>query len=92
MYEKEQYLLQAQSREREQRLSSAQKSEASSQNVSEMIESLHENGQKDKLSSLKSQIQYYQTAIASNEAEELLSLSHTKEILFSQKEYECAAH
>jgi len=91
-YEKEQYLLQAQSREREQRLSSAQKSEASSQNVSEMIESLHENGQKDKLSSLKSQIQYYQTAIASNEAEELLSLSHTKEILFAQKEYECAAH
>ncbi|WP_333804285.1 TolC family protein [Sulfurospirillum sp.] len=91
-YEKEQYLLQSQAREREQRLNSAKRSEASSQNVSEMIESLHENGQKDKLSSLKAQIQYYQTAIASNEAEELLSLSHTKEILFSQKEYECAAH
>ena len=91
-YEKEQYLLQAQAREREQRLNSAKRSEASSYNVSEMIETLHENGQKDKLSSLKAQIQYYQTAIASNEAEELLSLSHTKEILFSQKEYECAAH
>lgn len=91
-YEKEQYLLQAGLREREQRLNSAKRSEASSQNVSEMIESLHENGQKDKLSSLKAQIQYYQTAIASNEAEELLSLSHTKEILFAQKEYECAVH
>lgn len=92
MYEKEQYLLQAQSREREQRLNSAKRSEASSLNVSEMIESLHENGQKDKLSSLKAQIQYYQTAIASNEAKELLHLSQTKEILFSQKEYECVAH
>jgi outer membrane protein len=91
-YEKEQYLLQAQAREREQRLGSAKRSEASSHNVSEMIETLHENGQKDKLSSLKAQIQYYQSAIASNEAEELLSLSHTKEILFAQKEYECAAH
>lgn len=91
-YDKEQYLLQAQSREREQRLNSAKRSEASSHNVSEMIESLHENGQKDKLSSLKAQIQYYQTAIASNEAEELLSLSQTKEILFAKKEYECVAH
>lgn len=91
-YEKEQYLLQTGLREREQRLNSAKKSEASSQNVSKMIETLHENGQKDKLSSLKSQIQYYQTVIASNEAEELLSLSHTKEILFTKKEYECAAH
>lgn len=92
VYEKEQYLLQAQSREREQRLNSAKRSEASSQNVSKMMETLHENGQKDKLSSLKSQIQYYQTAIASNEAEELLSLSQTKKILFAQKEYECAVH
>ncbi len=57
-----------------------------------MIETLHENGQKDKLSSLKSQIQYYQTAIASHEAEELLYLSQTKEILFAKKEYECVAH
>lgn len=92
MYEKEQYLLQAQSREREQRLNSAKRSETSSQNVSEMIESLHENGEKDKLSSLKAQIQYYQTAIASSEAKELLHLSQAKEILFSQKEYECVAH
>lgn len=91
VYEKEQYLLEAQAREREQRLKSAKKSEASSYNVSQMIETLHENGQKDKLSSLKAQIQYYQTAIASHEAEELLHLSQTKEILFSQKEYECVA-
>lgn len=92
VYEKEQYLLEAQAREREQRLKSAKQSEISSKNVSEMIETLHENGQKDKLSSLKAQIQYYQTAIASDEAEELLHLSQTKEILFAQKEYECAAH
>ncbi|ACZ12014.1 TolC family protein [Sulfurospirillum deleyianum] len=92
MYEKEQYLLEAQAREREQRLKSAKKSEASSQNVSQMIETLHENGEKDKLSSLKAQIQYYQAAIASHEAEELLSLSQTKEILFAKKEYECVAH
>lgn len=92
VYEKEQYLLQAGLREREKRLGSAKQSEASSIQVAEMIETLHENGQKDKLSSLKAQIQYYQTAIASNEAEELLSLSQTKKILFAQKEYECVAH
>lgn len=91
-FEKEQYLLQSQSREREKRLENAKYSEASSHQVARMMDTLNENGQKDKLSTLKSQIHYYQTIIASKEAQELLHLSQKKEILFTQKEYECVAH
>ncbi|MDD3325432.1 MAG: TolC family protein [Sulfurospirillaceae bacterium] len=91
-FEKEQYLLRSQSRERETRLANAKQSEESSSKFADMMDALNKNGQKDKLSTLKSQIQYHQTMIASKEAQELLYLSQKKEILFTQKEYECVVH
>lgn len=92
VYEKEQTLLRLQLEERQKRLSNAAQSESSSNDIALMAQALQENGQSDRLTSLKTMIHSLQSAIASKEAKELLTLNQTKMILFAQKEYECAVH
>lgn len=91
-YEKDKMILNTQIKNLKDRVVVSKQAADVSNDLASMSNRLHKSGESDKLSSIKSQITFYQNLLKTKEAQEMLETTKMKKMIIAQKENRCAVH